>query len=101
MRRISPSASRAVDSTASRCRSTSEAGAPSGGPPSARAARAATVCREIIAQKYDYAILLDMNGVGINIAANRYPQIRASLVDDEESARVSRQQSNSKVGCVA
>ncbi len=59
------------------------------------------VCREIIANRYDYGILFCKSGVGMSIAANRYPQIRAALVSREEDARVTRQHNNSNVLCLA
>ena len=59
------------------------------------------VCREVLAHKYDYGILLCKSGIGMSIAANRYPQIRAALVDKEEDARLARQHNNSNVLCLA
>jgi glycine hydroxymethyltransferase len=59
------------------------------------------VCKEVIASRYDYGILLCRSGIGMSIAANRYPQIRAALVDDVEEAQVTRKHNNSNVLCLA
>lgn len=37
------------------------------------------------------------SGIGISIALNRYPEIRAALCHNEESARLSRQHNNANV----
>lgn len=42
-------------------------------------------------------ILLCGTGIGISIAANRYPYIRAALVHDAFGARLSRQHNNANV----
>ena len=55
----------------------------------------------MLAHKYDYGILICKSGIGMSIAANRYPQIRAALVDKEEDARLTRQHNNSNVLCLA
>ncbi len=62
---------------------------------------AEAVCREVVASRYDYGILVCKSGIGMSIAANRHPQIRASLVDNESDARVTRQHNNSNVLCLA
>ena len=59
------------------------------------------VCREVIADHFDYGILFCKSGIGMSIAANRHPHIRAALVDSEESARVTRQHNDSNVLCLA
>jgi glycine hydroxymethyltransferase len=59
------------------------------------------VCREVVANRYDYGILVCKSGIGMSIAANRHPQIRAALVDKEPDARVARQHNNSNVLCLA
>lgn len=58
------------------------------------------VCREVVANRYDYGILVCRSGIGMSIAANRHPQIRASLISHEEDARVTRQHNNSNVLCL-
>ena len=59
------------------------------------------VCREVVASRYDYGILVCKSGIGMSIAANRHPQIRASLVDNENDARTTRRHNNSNVLCLA
>ncbi len=62
---------------------------------------AGTVCRELLADHFDYGILFCKSGIGMSIAANRFAHIRASLVRDEEEARITRQHNNSNVLCLA
>jgi len=59
------------------------------------------VSRDVAAGQSDFGILVCKSGVGMSIAANRYPQIRASLVDNPDDARVTRQHNNSNVLCLA
>ncbi len=47
--------------------------------------------------KVEYGILLCGTGIGISIAANRFPFIRAALVHDGFGARLSRQHNNANV----
>jgi RpiB/LacA/LacB family sugar-phosphate isomerase len=58
------------------------------------------VCKEILAGRSDFGILLCKSGIGMSIAANRYPQIRASLVCTVEDARITRQHNNSNILCL-
>jgi RpiB/LacA/LacB family sugar-phosphate isomerase len=62
---------------------------------------AEAVSRDVITGQSDFGILVCKSGVGMSIAANRHPQIRASLVDNAEDARVTRQHNNSNVLCLA
>ena len=62
---------------------------------------AEAVCREIISDQCDYGVLVCKTGIGMSIAANRYPQIRASLVASEEEAKITRLHNNSNVLCLA
>ncbi len=59
------------------------------------------VCREVIAGKADFGILFCKSGIGMSIAANRFPQIRASLVRSAAEAVTTRQHNNSNVLCLA
>lgn len=59
------------------------------------------VCEEVISGRYDFGILLCKSGIGMSIAANRFPQIRAALVSNEEDAKVTRQHNNANVLCLA
>lgn len=58
---------------------------------------AETVCRDVLAEQSDFGILVCKSGIGMSIAANRYPQIRAALVHNADDARVTRQHNNSNV----
>jgi RpiB/LacA/LacB family sugar-phosphate isomerase len=58
---------------------------------------AETVCREMIAGQADLGVLVCKSGIGMSIAANRYPQIRASLVGNAEEAKITRQHNDSNV----
>ncbi|MAC60300.1 MAG: ribose 5-phosphate isomerase B [SAR116 cluster bacterium] len=42
----------------------------------------------------DFGILICGSGIGISIAANRYPHVRAALCNDENSAELSRSHNN-------
>ena len=59
------------------------------------------VSRDVLAGQSDYGILLCKSGVGMSIAANRHPQVRAALVDNADDARITRQHNNSNVLCLA
>ncbi len=59
------------------------------------------VCRNVIAHESDFGILVCKSGIGMSIAANRYPHIRASLVDNADDARLTRQHNDSNVLCLA
>lgn len=55
------------------------------------------VCKEIIAGSADKGILLCGTGLGISIAANKMPGIRAALCHDVFSARMSREHNDANV----
>ncbi len=61
---------------------------------------AALVCNEVIAGKADFGILICTSGIGMSIAANRYPQIRAALVTTPEDAVLTRQHNNANILCM-
>ena len=48
-------------------------------------------------EKADRGVLVCGSGIGMSIAANRHPGIRAALCHDEESARLARQHNNANV----
>jgi RpiB/LacA/LacB family sugar-phosphate isomerase len=58
---------------------------------------AETVCRDVINAQADFGILVCKSGIGMSIAANRYPQIRAALLTNAEDARTTRQHNDSNV----
>ncbi len=62
---------------------------------------AAQVANEVIGGKAQFGILICTSGIGMTIAANRYPQIRAALVGDPETAVITRQHNNANVLCLA
>ena len=62
---------------------------------------ASTVCHEVIAGRSDFGILLCKSGIGMSIAANRFPQIRAALVNNPEDATLTRHHNNSNVLCLS
>lgn len=45
-------------------------------------------------------VLVCGSGIGMSIAANRYPEVRAALVHDNLSARLSRQHNDANVICL-
>lgn len=58
---------------------------------------AAKVAREVSSGKYDRGILFCGSGIGMAIAANKFPGIRAAPIVDEASARLSRSHNNANV----
>ncbi|HEY5751767.1 MAG TPA: ribose 5-phosphate isomerase B [Chthoniobacterales bacterium] len=58
------------------------------------------VSQDVISQNAEYGILICRSGIGMSIAANRHPQIRAALVHDEETARVTRRHNDANVLCL-
>ena len=62
---------------------------------------AETVAHHLIAGESDFGILFCKSGIGMSIAANRFPQIRAALLDNAADAAVTRQHNNSNVLCLA
>ena len=59
-----------------------------------------SVAKAIIEEDADSGILICGTGIGISIAANRYPQVRAAVVCDAESAKLCRQHNNANVLCL-
>ena len=49
--------------------------------------------------KIDYGVLCCGSGIGISIAANRYPEVRAALIHDALGAKLCRQHNNANVIC--
>jgi ribose 5-phosphate isomerase B len=58
---------------------------------------AAKVAKAISDGRSSRGVLLCGSGIGMSIAANRYPGIRAALVHDAETARLSRQHNDANV----
>ena len=59
------------------------------------------VAQHILAGQSDYGILVCKSGIGMTIAANRFPHIRAALVDNAADAAVTRQHNDANVLCLA
>jgi ribose 5-phosphate isomerase B len=58
---------------------------------------AQAVCKSIIAGKAELGILVCGSGIGMSIAANRFPEIRCGLVHDVTTARLTRAHNNANV----
>ncbi|OEF99842.1 ribose 5-phosphate isomerase B [Vulcanibacillus modesticaldus] len=58
------------------------------------------VANKVAAQEVDRGILVCGTGIGMSIAANKVKGVRAALVHDCYSARVTRQHNNSNVLCL-
>lgn len=58
------------------------------------------VAREVAVGEFDQGILCCGTGIGISIAANKVPGIRAAVCGDCFSARMSREHNNANVLCL-
>jgi len=58
---------------------------------------AGVVAREVASGAYDRGILMCGSGLGMAIAANKVPGIRATPVGDEQAARLSREHNDANV----
>lgn len=61
---------------------------------------AAAVAADVAAGKIDRGIAVCGTGIGMSIAANKFAGVRATVVWDEYTARVSRSHNNSNVLCL-
>ncbi|MDO8834517.1 MAG: ribose 5-phosphate isomerase B [Vicinamibacterales bacterium] len=61
---------------------------------------AAAVSRAVLGGHADRGILICGTGIGMSIAANKIPGIRAALLTDEHAARLSRRHNNANVMAV-
>lgn len=64
-------------------------------PPYARA-----VCQRVLENEQSLGILVCGTGLGMSMAANRLPGIRAAVCSDEFSARMAREHNNANVLCL-
>lgn len=55
------------------------------------------VCDKLVKGEYDRGILICGTGIGISIAANKVPGIRAALCGDCFSAKMAREHNNSNI----
>lgn len=58
---------------------------------------ASVVARRVSAGEADQGILICRTGIGMSMAANRFPNVRAALVFDAEMARLARTHNNANV----
>ncbi len=61
---------------------------------------AALVARQILAGDVEFGILICGSGIGVCIAANRVPGIRAATLSEPVSARLSRAHNHANVACL-
>ena len=61
---------------------------------------AALVCRAVLSGECDAGILICGTGIGMSLAANRFPGIRATLCHESYTARMAREHSNGNVLCI-
>jgi RpiB/LacA/LacB family sugar-phosphate isomerase len=59
------------------------------------------VARHVLAGESDFGVLACKSGIGMSIAANRFPHIRAALIDNPADAAVTRQHNDANVLCLA
>lgn len=59
------------------------------------------VAESVSNENFDYGILVCKTGIGMSITANKIPGVRAALVHDDTTARLSRQHNNSNVICLS
>ena len=55
------------------------------------------VAQEVVAENYELGILICGTGIGIGIAANKVPGIRAALCSDTFSAHATREHNNANI----
>lgn len=55
------------------------------------------VAEEVVAKNYDLGILICGTGIGISIAANKVPGVRAALCSDTFSAHATREHNNANI----
>lgn len=58
------------------------------------------LCTELLSGSCAYGILICGTGIGVSIAANKHPGIRAALCGDKYSAEMTRQHNNANVLCM-
>lgn len=58
------------------------------------------VASEVSAGRCEAGILICGTGIGMSIAANKFPNVRAAVVSDEMTARMSRAHNDSNIMCL-
>ena len=61
---------------------------------------AAKAANSILNGSVEQAVLVCGSGIGMSIAANKFPGIRAAVVESEQSARMSRAHNDANVLCI-
>ena len=61
---------------------------------------AGKVAHAVASGEADFGILVCRTGIGMSIAANKVPGVRAALVHDPEVAKITREHNNSNVLCL-
>lgn len=62
---------------------------------------AAAVARKVAAREVDRGILICGSGIGMSIAANKFPGVRAAPCHDDLSAEMSRRHNDLNVLCIS
>jgi glycine hydroxymethyltransferase len=62
---------------------------------------AQAVAQSVAQERALYGVLVCSTGIGMSIAANKVPHVRAALVGDEEGAILARQHNDANVLCLA
>ena len=62
---------------------------------------AQAVAQSVAPRKAEFGVLICTTGVGMSIAANKVPGVRAALVGDADTAALARQHNNANVLCLA
>ena len=71
------------------------------GPPADYPDRAFQVGKAVAEGKADLGVLLCGTGIGMSIAANKVPGVRAAVVHDEMTAHLARSHNNANVVCMS
>lgn len=61
---------------------------------------AVPVARSVAAGEYDYGILVCWTGIGMSMAANKVPGVRAGLCVSPEQGRLTREHNNANILCL-
>ncbi len=62
---------------------------------------AQAVAQTVAEHRADFGVLVCTTGLGMSMAANKVPGVRAALIGDEETAALARQHNNANVLCLA
>ena len=61
---------------------------------------AAVAAKKVSTGSVDRGILICGTGIGMAITANKFPRVRAAVVEDEATARICRQHNDTNVLCL-